>query len=420
MRRSFKILLWLLALMVVAVLALGTLMLLDRQPIVPADPAVSEAEQAWVRQWLATNRPRARQTGKRITLTLSEREANLILNELLDQFGQGQATVHLEAGRARLRVSLAMPWDQLGGFINLELVLVEGAPLPKVEAARLAGLPLPGALVQTLADRALTAADRTQLFESVELKPDQARITYIWRPDLLERLGSGFVAGNELPRLLHYQARLAEKVASVPRGQPLRLAELLAFLLNEARSQPASVDPITENRAVILVLAAYVNGRAIRDPADSATAVTPPRQHSVRLRGRRDLAQHFMTSAALAIQGNDALSTVLGWYKEMSDSNGGSGFSFADMAANRAGIRFATLATASNASARRVQAFAAPGWSEDDFMPAIDGLPEGMDQREFAAAFGNPQSSEYQRMVDDIDRRIDARRLFRQPPDTTP
>lgn len=415
MRRSFKILLWLLTLTVVFVLVIGAVIFLDRQPIVPADPVATEAEQAWVRQWLATNRPRARQTGKRITLTLSEREANLILNELLDQFGQGQAVVHLEAGRARLRVSLAMPWNQLGGFVNLELVLVEDGSLPQVEAARLAGLPLPGALVQTLADRALTAADRTQLFESVELKPDQARITYIWRPDLLERLGSGFVAGTDLPHLLHYQERLAEKVASVPRGQPLGLAELLAFLLNEARSQPASADPITENRAVILVLAAYVNGRAIRDPADSATTVTPPRQHPVRLRGRRDLAQHFMTSAALAIQGNDALSTVLGWYKEMSDSNGGSGFSFADMAANRAGIRFATLATASNVSARRVQEFAAPGWSEDDFMPAIDGLPEGMDQREFVAAFGNPQSPEYQRMVDDIDRRIDARRLFRSP-----
>lgn len=416
MRRSFTILRWLLTIMVVAVLALGIMMLLDRQPIVPVDPVITQAEQTWAKQWLVTNRPRPQQTGKPITLTLSEREANVVVNALIDQFGQGRAQVSLQEGRVQLTASLALPWEELGGFVNLELVLVEdGHHLPKVESARLAGLPLPGALLQTLAERTLTAADRSQLFESVEFKPDQARITYIWHPDLLERIGSELVADTDLPRLLHYQARLEEKAASVPQRRPLVLAELLTALLTEARAQPASVDPIAENRAVILALAAYVNGRTIHDPADTAKSVTPPRPYPVLLRGRRDLGQHFMTSAALALQGNDALSSLIGWYKELSDAKGGSGFSFADLAANRAGIRFATLATASTTSARQVQQFATQGVTEEAFMPEIKGLPEGLSQREFEAAYGAAQNPAYQHMVDLIDRRIDACPLLRLP-----
>ncbi len=120
-----------------------------------------------------------------------------------------------------------------------------------------------------------------------------------------------------------------------------------------------------------------------------------------------------MTSAALTIQGSDTLSGLVGWYKEMSDANGGSGFSFADMAANRAGIHLAQLATSNQEGARRVQRIAVQGLTEDDFMPAIDGLPEGMDQRAFKTHFGRAKKDEYQKVMTHIDRRIDASRLYR-------
>jgi hypothetical protein len=136
----------------------------------------------------------------------------------------------------------------------------------------------------------------------------------------------------------------------------------------------------------------------------------------VLLRQRQDLGQHFMTSAALVTQGGDTFSGMIGWYKEMSDANGGSGFSFADMSANRAGIRLAQRATASPDSARQVQQRIAAGLTEDDFMPVIDGLPEGMDQQAFAANFGNQNNVVYQKMIQLIDERINAARLFRPTP----
>jgi hypothetical protein len=48
-------------------------------------------------------------------------------------------------------------------------------------------------------------------------------------------------------------------------------------------------------------------------------------------------------------------------------------------------------------------------------MPAIDGLPEGLSQDAFAAAFRDTKSAAYQRLLDHIERRIDARALYRSP-----
>ncbi|MBK5964920.1 hypothetical protein CCR95_12710 [Thiocystis minor] len=408
---------WLAIIIIIVAVTLGALLFLDTQPLVEKDPAITAQEHAWARHWIATNRLRLRgsQSGELITVVLTERETNLLANELLNRLGQGRASLRLDDGRAHLATSLALPWNPLGGFINLELTLVEDGHLPKIETARLAGLPIPGALVQTLADRALTAVESTELLQRVELNDDQIRIAYEWRPDLLERISSGFVAETDLPNLLRYQDYLTRQVARGPRRQPLQLADLLAHLLAKAGAQPPSADPIAENRALILTLAAYVNGRTIREPADSATSAKPRHPRPVLLRGRRDLSQHFMTSAALAIQGDDTLSGIMGWYKEMSDAKGGSGFSFADMAANRAGIRLARLATADRESARRVQGIAEQGLTEEDFMPTLDGLPEGIDQRTFAANFGGTNHGDYQRLIVHIDRRIETRRLFREP-----
>jgi uncharacterized protein YfiM (DUF2279 family) len=58
------------------------------------------------------------------------------------------------------------------------------------------------------------------------------------------------------------------------------------------------------------------------------------------LLGRYDSAQHFVISAALAAWAGEPAANAIGVYKEIDDSRRGSGFSFADLAADRAGTRF--------------------------------------------------------------------------------
>jgi hypothetical protein len=407
---------WTLGLILIAALGLGALLVFDRDPRVPQDMALTDAQRTWARNWLAANRPRAMREGEQTTLTLSEGEANLLANYLVDSVGSGRARVRLEAGRARLSASVGLPWDPLHSFVNLELTLVEDAPLPRVEKARLAGLPLPAGLFQSLLGRFVTALDQADVVEHVRLEADLVQIRYAWRKDILEKIGSRLVPEAELDRMLGYQAALAKYLMTEPARRPVELSDLLSHLLAFAPDTESHTDPIADNRAAILVLAAYVNGKGVRDPGVTGASADRPRRHAVLLRGRRDLAQHFMTSAALAAKGGGVLSDLVGLFKEASDAERGSGFSFADVAANRAGIRFAGLATGSPADARALRAFAQRGLSENDFMPPIEGLPEGLASQSFKADFGDPQSTAYQRMVGLIDGRIDARPLFREPP----
>ncbi len=414
MRLLIKTLSWTFAVLVLVALGLSALIFMDSRPLVDAQAGLTAAERAWIQSWIRTNRPEARRSEMLTTLRLNEHQANLLLGAFVDRIGEGRARVKLSDGKAFLSASLRLPLDESERYLNVELELFEDDHLVKVDSARVAGLPLPAILVETLAERAIRAIDRAQLIERVDLAQDALQVSYVWHPDMLERIGSSLVPEADLPGVLAFQARLEVLAATHPNGTPIELADLLSDLLSQAGVH-AQTNPVGANRALILALAAYVNGRVIHAPADSASA-SPARPHKVVLRGRADLSQHFMTSAAIATQGNDTLSSLVGWYKEMSDANGGSGFSFADMTANRAGIRFAKLATESQASAQRLQAMARDGLSADDFMPLIQGLPEGMTRSNFASGFGDPKTGQYRRMLTNIDRRIDASRLFQRSP----
>jgi hypothetical protein len=411
---------WSIGLLLIAAIGLGAVLIFDRAPRVHQDMTLTEAQRIWARGWLAANRPRGLREGEQATLTLSQTEANLLANYLVDLLGEGRAHVSLERGRARLSASLALPWDPQHSFVNIELALVEDAPLPRVEKASLAGLPLPGGLFQSLVGRFVTALDHAGVVEQVRLEADRIQVSYAWREGILEDIGSGLVPRIELDRMLGYQTALAAYIDTRPARRPIELADLLSHLLTvDSAMTPATqsdADPIARNRAVILVLAAYVNGKGLLDRGVTGAPANRPRRHTVLLQGRRDLAQHFMTSAALAAKGGGMLSNLAGLLKEASDAERGSGYSFADLAANRAGIRFAQLATGNPTDARALRMFARRGMSENDFMPPIDGLPEGLAEPNFKADFGDAQSTAYQRMITLIDGRIDARPLFRERP----
>ncbi|MBM3998988.1 MAG: hypothetical protein FJ297_05495 [Planctomycetes bacterium] len=93
------------------------------------------------------------------------------------------------------------------------------------------------------------------------------------------------------------------------------------------------------------------------------------------IRGRGDLARHFFTCAFLTSRLNAAAAEAAGVGKEWFDARGGSGFSFADLAADRAGIALARWAHANPDGIPPL----ADRFRVVDFAPAIDGLPEGLD-----------------------------------------
>ena len=127
------------------------------------------------------------------------------------------------------------------------------------------------------------------------------------------------------------------------------------------------------------------------------------------LNGRRDLAEHFVISAALTVNAGSRLTNAIGLIKEEEDADKGSGFSFTDLAANRAGVKLGELATGGGAA--RVQQRLAAARSDNDLLPDFHDLPEFMSQAEFDRRFGPIGSPRYQKVIDRIDARLDAHPL---------
>ena len=129
--------------------------------------------------------------------------------------------------------------------------------------------------------------------------------------------------------------------------------------------------------------------------------------------GRKDLRQHFVISAALEVLSDAGVSFAIGEFKELTDSGrGGSGFSFVDLAADRAGLKFAELALTSGGAAavqRNARALEDPGF----FFPSIRGLEEGLTAAQFEQRYGSVESEAYVAVVNEIDRRIARLPLFK-------
>ena len=181
-------------------------------------------------------------------------------------------------------------------------------------------------------------------------------------------------------------------------------------LFELARERSAVGEAPRENRAAIIALAFYANGRGLVALTPAARDWPAPAPRTVTLAGRDDFAKHFLISAALAAEGGGALADAIGLYKEVDDSRGGSGFSFNDIAADRAGTRFGQMAVRSPA---KLQSALAAGAAEADFMPEVRDLPEFLPEAEFKRRFGGIGAPAYTKLMAEIEARVAARPLYR-------
>jgi hypothetical protein len=141
-----------------------------------------------------------------------------------------------------------------------------------------------------------------------------------------------------------------------------------------------------------------------------AQAVELPSERTIRmavlgeptLQGRRDLAKHFFVSVYLtAVLGAEATDAA-GVAKELLDAQGNSGFSFVDLAADRAGVRFAD-----GILNKRVPLGLLPQtFSVAAFVPATEGLPEGLSAGAMRKQYGAKNDPRFRKLLSEIDSRI--------------
>ena len=128
------------------------------------------------------------------------------------------------------------------------------------------------------------------------------------------------------------------------------------------------------------------------------------------LHGRHDLAQHFAVSAALTVAVGPQAAESAGLLKEMLDARGGSGFSFADLSADFAGIAFARRLLDKPSRLADIE----KNFRIGDYAIAPRGLPEGLSAKEFEKRYGSLKDERFQRLRGDIRKRIEALPGYRE------
>ena len=347
--------------------------------------------------------------GQERRMALSRRDLNLGLNYLAWRMGQGGAAVAIAQGRMKVRASVPLPGLPVPRYFNLELVLVQAGNQLAPSSLRLGTLPIPVAMAGHLLGWTLALSPAApqyvvvrDMLRTAQLRQDSLVLTFVWHGEALERAVENGLGLDETA-VSAYRKRLASLSGR-------DLSPLLGKMFALAQERSAKGDPVTENRAALAVLAEAALGQRLVSARGTAPAV---RKGGLRLAGRADFAQHFALSAFIAATGGEGLSDLAGLYKELRDAQEGSGFSFNDLAADRAGSRLGEASTRSPQQARRVQDVLAGVKDAGVFFPRVNDLPEFMGQAEFQRRFGGVGAPAYRSMVAKIEARIAALALYR-------
>jgi hypothetical protein len=366
------------------------------------------------------------------SITASENDLNAVMTLVSRGAHRFSGRVRVTPGIMFVKVSVRLPANPVGRYLNLRGELLpdeRGLNINSVKIGKL-GLPRPlaQALLSGVLDLGLGNGEGTALIDSVQSLTFTGRtVTLNLRsvPRLKERLkrlqamlsrlrdiSQGGDAPWDSSLVGHYYARLLETGRNFQAAPPLSLAAYLGPLFRLARERSATGDPVRENRAALLALAIYLGdprfdklaGLQLK-PELRGRASYP---QAVYLGGRQDLRLHFVISAGLKLLTDQGISTAIGEFKELLDAGrGGSGFSFVDLAADRAGVRFAEIAADPDGGARRLQELLAGNPTEPLFFPAVADLPENMPKDQFEQRYSGVDSAIYNGLVREIDRRID-------------
>ena len=407
-----------------SVLVLVAVVGIESTPLVEPEKRLSHQDIVRIKQLLRQHDPRRLKKQEVRTLSLTERDLNLLLGYAAPQTLKASSRAELRADGMKLRLTVKLPHSPLGDYLNSTADISSAVNKLHIERFTLGGLSLPVWLVEPLLRQGhrlmLTRFDEyrtaVEAISSYRFHEDRLVVVYQLDPALVERLqqsGKVFLFPEaDSQRMLAYHEKLA-RIADEFESRRLSLGRVFQPLFQLAATRTAeSGEPQAENRALLLTLTLHALGKSI------SRFIDVPLGTSVQLiqlsaLGRRDLAQHYLVSAALTVSAGSGLAGAMGVFKELDDSRGGTGFSFADLLADRAGIRLAGMATGTEQQARLLQQRMGDSQLvEADFMPGIEDLPEGVMELEFKQRYEDLDSEKFRLVEAEIERRLSLCKVY--------
>jgi len=371
---------------------------------------------------------------KKVSLTISQAEFNQLVALARHSNPRINGRINVSIHGIYFVFSLYVPENPAGDYLNISFMILpssDGLVLDEVKVGRLG---FSGSSALWFSEQAMNlvlgkslGSEILDSVKQVAINGKNALVQYQPIVNLSEKLKHSrkrfrkFRKDLQLggdPRLVRVYLRgICQFDKTLNHDQQRSLVMYLPTVFNlVAAHDPDQKNIRNEYKAAILALGVYfgsrqfesVIGRVLTEDLKSCVS-----DNGVTLDGRNDLVRHFAVSAGLQVLAVSKVSFAIGEFKELLDSGkGGSGFSFIDLAADRAGLRF-TIQVLKNAGHWPASKFIALLDDESAFMPGIVGLREDLSKREFDLFYQDVDSVAYKSILKDIEQRIDRLSFFR-------
>ena len=409
------------ALLVSVLLVAGLIVLMiESEPVVDVKAAEQVADADTVHELLAQLESSVsdRHQGHTITITTQQFDSIVGFLQRATPDFRGKVTVHPDA--TRLQASIAIPVDLFDSYLNVDATILP-ANFLLLDEVKIGDLHIPGHLAVGLAEwlvnrwtKSDIATQAREQIEKVSMTEQEMMVSLRPMDGFLRNLnevknGLSVDQDDELRDLTAYYLRYISFQDITLADTPQPAVHFIRLTMKRAAQRSTPENAAEHNRAAILALAIFIGHHRVANfvgdvqpDADKALKpLTPPL-----LRGRNDLARHFLISAALKVLSEQGVTLAIGEFKELMDrAMGGSGYSFVDLTADMAGIEFARVAT-SPVHAVRVQQLLSDMHDDDVIMPPVDGLAEGLSKDQFIEQFERVDSDAYLQEVAKIKARL--------------
>lgn len=408
------------------ILAVLGLLLLDLRPCVTT-PLMSTAEKAEFKQGLDRESDASRH---RISVTGEELSSGLRSAADLLQMELHSEVVFPESDRFQLRFALGHPLGYLNGSLDGSARIDDGKLETSWDRLWVGRIPFLG-FTRTLSQRLFSyVLDREPISRKAlasisagRIQDRRAQFEIVRDQNVIGAVASG-LQSREMSEDGALAVSIVESWMEPERWSTTEaqggdmFVEGTRFMFREAQRLAPSRSSLRQNRAAILAAAIWMgHSKFLRITGQTMAVEVHDRMvrtgGRVGVHGRNDLVRHFWVSAAITAFASARISNLVGISKEEMDSGeGGSGFSFADLLADRAGVRFAQLALGTPQQATAMQARVSREWIASDAIAPIDGLPEGIRQADFLSEYGGVDGPVYRQWSDKIDQRIRSSKLL--------
>ena len=375
------------------------------QPIVPQGLNRDDIQRA--KQLLHVT-PEERDSIK--TVSLNTKDLNIAINYLLNHYVENTTYIRIDPDRIAFQIAVFVPKSPWGRYLDFSFNIRQNQNGIYLKSLKIGEISIPDKAANWLIPFIVHNTGLNQYWQlanqyikDVKITPQSLDVSYLG--SLAEQTKQLAIKKHkDYPSLHIYQQQINEIVNIHDPEWRLSIMQLLQPLFATAYQRSDEDHAINENRAVIIAVASYVFKGELRRYLPIGLIYN--KEYPVFAYKRVDIPQHFIAAALLAAVDSTVLTQQLSVDKEVGDSQHGSGFSFIDLLADQAGIRFGQMATASPEQARKLQEFIANNTDYASIIPNPQDLPEHMDEESFKQRYSEVGSPAYKAVIEQIDSRI--------------